>query len=519
LNKKVPQRSVIEVEIHEAFELFRKNIDEKNATWAQDRHKIIRFIELIGENTDAQAAISESNLVGFYTTRDQNRNGYYYALKKFYTFVQEEVLSLPISERKMFPLEVPKDMNIEGNSKTKPKANYLEKGFNFYLLFQDDFYVHLHNETASQTIKACIAIGLGAGYNTGDIKNMTLEDIQVDGNTVRLKNVYETENVEWIVLTGKLANYVEEYYDLRIKHTKLSEDMTQPFFQKFWTGRELDIDDIIAGVKSNGTVDKPTNIIELMTYMLRYISLKMDIEPHLYPTHLYINTILHQLLQTDGKALESIVRTFGWETFVRDSFYQYIQYREQKESIGFNPLDFDATSDINNKQYTDSNEQSDFFSISSSDDDPEAGEDILIIEFLTRRKRDTKKVRALKLLYRNCCQICGDALVNINGIGYSEVNHIQPLSEHKGIDSEVNMIVLCPNHHTLMDMGIITIDHRDRETIFHVDENNPLHLAKLVMVKHSLSEKCVQYHYDFIYNSMKERINRSLKEMGSKETL
>jgi predicted restriction endonuclease len=105
-----------------------------------------------------------------------------------------------------------------------------------------------------------------------------------------------------------------------------------------------------------------------------------------------------------------------------------------------------------------------------------------------------------------------EALGDINGIGYSEVNHIQPLSEHKGVDREVNMIVLCPNHHTLMDMGIITIDPRDRETILHVDENNPLHLTKFVMVKHPLSEKCVQYHHDVIFNYMKERINRSLQE-------
>ena len=116
------------------------------------------------------------------------------------------------------------------------------------------------------------------------------------------------------------------------------------------------------------------------------------------------------------------------------------------------------------------------------------------------------------MLYRNYCQICGEALVDINGIGYSEVNHIHPLSEHKGVDRKVNMIVLCPNHHTLMDMGIITIDPKDRKTILHVDKSNPLHQTKLVVVKHLLSEKCVQYHHDVIFISMKERINRSLHE-------
>ncbi|PAW27937.1 hypothetical protein BKC07_16215 [Peribacillus simplex] len=500
------------MKIQEAVELFRENTDEKNRTWGQDRPKINRFIDLVGGNTDAQEAISESNLVGFFDTLDRNLSGYYFTLKKFYTFVQGKVLNLPISERKVFPLEVPKDMNLEGNSR-KPKANYLPKGFDFYQLFNEDFYVHLHNETASRTIMACMAVGLGAGYNTQDIIDMTLGDIQVDGDTIRVKNVYETESVPWIVLTGELAKFIKGYYDLRMKHANSSsEATTQLFFEKYWNGRELEVEPDIAGVKSNGVVDKPSKIIALMTYMLRYISFKVDIDPHLYPTHLYINTILHQLLQTDGKALESIIRTFGWErTFVRESFYQYIKYRELKESIGFNPFDSDSPSNFNEDQHTESEEQSDFFLKSSSDDDPETDEDILIIEFLTR-KRDTKRVRELKVLYRNCCQICGEALVDINGIGYSEVNHIQPLSKHKGVDREVNMIVLCPNHHTLMDMGIITINPKDRETILHVDGNNPLHQAKLVMVKHPLSEKCIQYHHDVIFNSMKERINRSLHE-------
>ncbi|MFI8716219.1 HNH endonuclease, partial [Brevibacillus brevis] len=456
-------------------------------------------------------------LIGFFETLDRNLIGYYYTLKKFYTFVQEKVLILPISERMVFPVEVPKDMNIEENSR-KPKANYLPKGFNFYQLFHDDFYIHLHNENASRIIKACLAVGLGAGYNTGNITDMTIEDIQVDDDIVRVKNVYETESVPWIVLTGELAKFVKEYSDLRMKQVTLSEDKTQPFFQKYWQGRELGIDPDIAGVKSNGMVDKPSNIIGLITYMLRFISFKMDIDPHLYPTHLYINTILHQLLQTDGKALESIIRTFGWErAFVRESFYQYIRYREQKVAIGFNPFSSDSSNFFTDNQVTESEELGDFFPKSSSVDNLEADEDILIIEFLnlTRRKRDTKRVRALKVLYGNCCKICGEALVDINGIGYSEVNHIQPLSEHKGADREVNMIVLCPNHHTLMDMGIITIDPWDRETILHVDKNNPLHKAKLTMVKHSLSEKCVQYHHDVIFNSMKEQINRSLKKRQS----
>ncbi|WP_176475603.1 HNH endonuclease [Paenibacillus sp. 7541] len=407
-------------------------------------------------------------------------------------------------------------MSLDVNGK-KPKVNYLKKGFDFYQLFDDDFYDHLHNKTARQTIKACIAIGLGAAYNTGDIRDMTLGDIQVDGNIIRVKNVYETERIPWIVLTGDLGKFIKEYYELRVERTTSLGDTSPRFFEKFWDGGELEIDVDIAGIKSNGTVDKPSNIISLMTYMLRYISFKMDIDPHLYPTHLYVNSILHQLLQTEGKALESIIRTYGWErAFVRESFYQYIQYRDQNESIGFNPFDSSVPKELNTIPDTKSEEPSDFFLKSSSVNDSDADEDILLIEFLnlTRRRRDTKRVRALKILYKNCCQICGEALVDINGIGYSEVNHIQPMAEHKGVDREENMIVHCPNHHTLMDMGIITIDPGDRETILHVDKSNPLHKSKLLLTNHLLGEKYVQYHHDVIFYSMKEQVARNLKELS-----
>lgn len=60
------------MEIQEAFEFFRESVDEENRTWVQDRHKINRFIELVGGKTNAREAISESNLVGFFDTWDRN---------------------------------------------------------------------------------------------------------------------------------------------------------------------------------------------------------------------------------------------------------------------------------------------------------------------------------------------------------------------------------------------------------------------------------------------------------------
>ncbi|MGE7766275.1 hypothetical protein [Peribacillus sp. NPDC096540] len=83
-------------------------------------------------------------------------------------------------------------------------------------------------------------------------------DIQVDDDTVRVKNVYETKSVPWIVLTGELAKFIKGYYDLRMKHATQSEATSYLFFLKYWNGRELEIEPDIAGVKSNGFVDEIT---------------------------------------------------------------------------------------------------------------------------------------------------------------------------------------------------------------------------------------------------------------------
>lgn len=37
---------------------------------------------------------------------------------------------------------------------------------------------------------------------------------------------------------------------------------------------------------------------------------------------------------------------------------------------------------------------------------------------------------------------------------YVEVNHIRQL-KHEGDDTKDNMIVVCPNHHKMMDYGIL----------------------------------------------------------------
>ena len=85
------------------------------------------------------------------------------------------------------------------------------------------------------------------------------------------------------------------------------------------------------------------------------------------------------------------------------------------------------------------------------------------IELLTlRRVRDTKKSIELKKIYNNKCQICNYSFPGYVEPGYSEVHHVWPMGDD-GDDDFDNMLVLCPNHHTEFDYGIIQFSSKDAQ--------------------------------------------------------
>ena len=74
---------------------------------------------------------------------------------------------------------------------------------------------------------------------------------------------------------------------------------------------------------------------------------------------------------------------------------------------------------------------------------------------VSRIVRDTSTSNALKSNYKFRCQICSITLPYGDNQHYIEVHHLRPLgSPHDGPDNESNMIVLCPNHHALFDLGV-----------------------------------------------------------------
>jgi hypothetical protein len=73
-------------------------------------------------------------------------------------------------------------------------------------------------------------------------------------------------------------------------------------------------------------------------------------------------------------------------------------------------------------------------------------------------RRNYTLVRKMKDRYENKCQICGFTFLQKNGNYYSEVAHIEPISTRQaGVDTPSNMIVLCPNHHKMLDHGSLKI--------------------------------------------------------------
>ncbi|MFC5301179.1 HNH endonuclease [Azospira restricta] len=98
---------------------------------------------------------------------------------------------------------------------------------------------------------------------------------------------------------------------------------------------------------------------------------------------------------------------------------------------------------------------------SASDIEPPSAPERLLIETY-RVLRDTELARKIKALHKNICQLCGQTVMLKDGATYAEAHHIKPLgSPHNGPDVAENIVVLCPNHHVMLDYGTIPLEGKD----------------------------------------------------------
>lgn len=114
--------------------------------------------------------------------------------------------------------------------------------------------------------------------------------------------------------------------------------------------------------------------------------------------------------------------------------------------------------------------------------------------------RDSTLSRFLKLLYDFECQICRFSFSLPSGTKYAESHHVKPLgSRHRGLDVESNMLILCPNHHAMMDYGVIAI-HPQKLVVMAIRDNVSDSGKNLQVVRHTVNSEFLEYHLSNVFN-------------------
>lgn len=481
-------------------EVFDKYVDMNSesttgrSSLGSHKGKIKKYISFI-KNAEINLALTEENLRNFIFDKQQQPSGKYVALFNFYKFYHEKILSMEGREIPIFPIDV-QEVKQTSEGDKKRETVYFPIDFDFNDLFDDKYYNHLNSENAKLTVKAAISLALSAGYDSGEMfptntrsnKSvvMTLDDCIVVEDYIKVRNYYAQSTVPWVLIRGKNAEYIRDYYkirrDFQVKHAGQENN----FIAHIWETSELNFD------KSVGS-EKPYNPYQLLSYMLKYITNNLGLDSPVV-TDLRANMVLHSLYNSKGSALRDIIELYGYLPFVQQAFEEYCTEINRDVDTYFSPLSFDTARDSTEADNLDS-EQDEKKKVQTRED------------ILSKWVRDSTKVKKLKKMYDNCCQICGSQLTLINGLMYSEVHHIQPFNkEHKGIDDHPNMLVLCPNHHKLFDLGIIALDPENNEVILHIDKNNELNKTKLKLNEHKLASTCVRYHFENVFLELSKKL-------------
>lgn len=230
---------------------------------------------------------------------------------------------------------------------------------------------------------------------------------------------------------------------------------------------------IVAVAQAKGTYyrsDQPNNLIDEQwrnrgrRIDATYTELK---EPIIIKDHW--NKIKNFRINDEGFTILEEKKQQAAQFYLANISYDFGQYLMQfvdKESLFYNESKVGSTERIKN------------------------GKKKVVVE-VTRVVRDTELSKEIKELYDYRCQICNISIKPTKTeIGkYVEAAHIKPLSQN-GDDLKNNIICLCPNHHTMLDYGSISI--LDDLTVIGLDN-------AMIHTKHSLNKDNFKWHRDNIF--------------------
>lgn len=119
-----------------------------------------------------------------------------------------------------------------------------------------------------------------------------------------------------------------------------------------------------------------------------------------------------------------------------------------------------------------------------------------------RAIRDTNQSRYVKQLYDFRCQVCEWTAFSpkLKNLWYCEAHHLQPLAKrYGGPDHASNIVALCPNHHCMMDLGIMAIEPASLKIVSITPGEPSRRETLLVQKQHGLNPIFLQFHFSHIY--------------------
>lgn len=121
---------------------------------------------------------------------------------------------------------------------------------------------------------------------------------------------------------------------------------------------------------------------------------------------------------------------------------------------------------------------------------------------MLRAIRDTSQSRYVKQLYEYRCQVCDWTVFSprLKNQWYCEAHHLQPLAKrYGGPDHPSNILALCPNHHCMMDLGIMAIEPKSLKVLTLTPSESSWREVLLVRKQHGLNPVFLQFHFAHIY--------------------